>query len=164
LVYYLYRYYDPHLQRWPNRDPLTDWLVFSANKSASGYLMRMARSLPADAYTYQFVHNAPVMRFDSLGLCDLDTCLGKCEAQFNVDTAICITGTILIGAGAVATCWLFPPACAAGLTGTAEVGSSCLAAASVRFATCTATCSFSTGHNPPPFPIGPPPDLPPNME
>jgi RHS repeat-associated protein len=24
LVYYLYRYYDPNLQRWPNRDPLGD--------------------------------------------------------------------------------------------------------------------------------------------
>jgi uncharacterized protein RhaS with RHS repeats len=22
LVYYLYRYYDPNLQRWPNRDPI----------------------------------------------------------------------------------------------------------------------------------------------
>ena len=22
LKYYLYRYYDPNLQRWPNRDPL----------------------------------------------------------------------------------------------------------------------------------------------
>jgi RHS repeat-associated protein len=24
LVYYLYRYYDPHLQRWPNRDPIEE--------------------------------------------------------------------------------------------------------------------------------------------
>jgi RHS repeat-associated protein len=24
LVYYLYRYYDPHLQRWPNRDPFEE--------------------------------------------------------------------------------------------------------------------------------------------
>ncbi len=25
LVYYLYRFYDPNLQRWPNRDPIEEW-------------------------------------------------------------------------------------------------------------------------------------------
>jgi RHS repeat-associated protein len=33
LIYYLYRYYDPNLQRWPNRDPLGDYgsLVYNSH-------------------------------------------------------------------------------------------------------------------------------------
>ena len=28
LYYYGFRFYDPNLQRWPNRDPLSDWEVW----------------------------------------------------------------------------------------------------------------------------------------
>ncbi len=46
LVYFLYRYYDPHLQRWPNRDPLDE----------SGGIN-----------LYQFVYNRPTDLSDSYG-------------------------------------------------------------------------------------------------
>ena len=47
LVYYLYRYYDPHLQRWLNRDPIDE---------AGGINL------------YGFVGNSPVNRIDPYGL------------------------------------------------------------------------------------------------
>ncbi len=50
LVYYLYRYYDPNLQRWPNRDPIEE--VGGVN-------------------LYGFVGNNPVSNFDMLGLLGL---------------------------------------------------------------------------------------------
>jgi len=47
LYYYLYRYYDPNLQRWPNRDPLGE---------------------NGGMNLYGFVANAPINKHDSLGL------------------------------------------------------------------------------------------------
>ena len=49
LVYYLYRFYDPNLQRWPNRDPIGE---------------RGGMNL------YRFVGNSPVRRIDPVGLDD----------------------------------------------------------------------------------------------
>ena len=48
LVYYLYRFYDPNLQRWPNRDPLDELGGFNL---------------------YQFIQNSPLNYIDALGLC-----------------------------------------------------------------------------------------------
>jgi RHS repeat-associated protein len=36
LIYYLYRYYDPNLQRWPNRDPQSDF-AFSLGKRTANF-------------------------------------------------------------------------------------------------------------------------------
>jgi RHS repeat-associated protein len=47
LVYYGYRFYDPSLQRWGNRDPLSEW---------------------AGANLYRFVRNGPLAFLDSWGL------------------------------------------------------------------------------------------------
>ncbi len=47
LVYYLYRYYDPNLQRWPNRDPIGE---------------------NGGINLYGFVGNNPLDRVDRLGL------------------------------------------------------------------------------------------------
>jgi len=49
LVYYLYRFYDPNLQRWLSRDPIAE---------------RQGINL------YRFVRNEPTDLFDSFGLCD----------------------------------------------------------------------------------------------
>jgi RHS repeat-associated protein len=47
LDYYLYRYYDPNLQRWPNRDPIGE---------------------PGGLNLYDFTQNDPVNNRDALGL------------------------------------------------------------------------------------------------
>jgi len=49
LVYYGYRFYDPNLQRWPNRDPIQE---------EGGYNL------------YAFIHNDPLARTDAYGLAD----------------------------------------------------------------------------------------------
>jgi RHS repeat-associated protein len=71
LYYYLYRFYSPNLQRWINRDPLAE---------------------DGGINLFSFVHNRPVVGYDSFGLScksDLDECLSqlkkdathqKCEA------------------------------------------------------------------------------------
>src|SRR5262249_13932077 len=47
LVYYLYRFYDPNLHRWPNRDPIGEW---------GGLNLHL------------FNRNSPIGLFDSFGL------------------------------------------------------------------------------------------------
>ena len=53
LVYYLYRYYDPNLQRWVNRDPLMEL---------------------GGANLYTFCGNAPTDAVDAEGLLGIPTC------------------------------------------------------------------------------------------
>ena len=53
LIYYLYRYYDPNLQRWINRDPLREQGGFNL---------------------FEFVDNEPIGSLNSLGLCN-DVCV-----------------------------------------------------------------------------------------
>jgi RHS repeat-associated protein len=77
LVYYLYRYYDPTLQRWPNRDPLGEpgFEVMARRRKPYGILALInamsgrAKSELGDLYT--FVSNAPIIAIDSFGL---DSC------------------------------------------------------------------------------------------
>ena len=56
LVYYLYRYYDPNLQRWPNRDPIEE---------------------ASDQNLYRYTLNAPVDSIDPNGLYVIT---GTCDA------------------------------------------------------------------------------------
>ena len=61
LVYYLYRYYDPNLQRWPNRDPLGE-LGFEE-------LCRVKAPITGDGPNiYEFVHNNSINKYDFEGL------------------------------------------------------------------------------------------------
>jgi RHS repeat-associated protein len=77
LVYYLYRFYDPNLQRWLNRDPLGDD-SFKKPRTIRSARGRMDRNL------YWFVMNNAVRYWDYLGLdnpgCDAGTDLG-CPSQ-----------------------------------------------------------------------------------
>src|SRR5207247_1023536 len=69
LCYYGFRFYDPNLQRWPNRDPLRE----------PGFeLLRRRKHTPALAFRtqvgsngsnlYGFVRNQPLTSYDPLGL------------------------------------------------------------------------------------------------
>ena len=75
LVYYLYRFYDPNLQRWPNRDPLGE---------LGG----------VDLYTY--VENNPVAKIDPTGKLSVWPCTSgewsKCfkKCQKNGPDFICV--------------------------------------------------------------------------
>lgn len=94
LYYYGYRYYDPNLQRWPNRDPLGDdgSLAYEAIAIAPRFEPRSRREAVAsieaisDALTaftrvnlnlYGAVGNNPVDNVDPYGLDWLD-CMSKC--------------------------------------------------------------------------------------
>jgi RHS repeat-associated protein len=61
LVYYLYRYYDPNLQRWLNRDPI--------DEKGFELLSQTGSSIVAAASTYfVFVDNDSIDHYDSFGL------------------------------------------------------------------------------------------------
>jgi RHS repeat-associated protein len=59
LYYYLYRFYDPTLERWPNQDPVEDW----------GFITLVRRiTLNGGANPYIFVANDAVNDIDAHGL------------------------------------------------------------------------------------------------
>lgn len=67
LAYYLYRYYDPNLQRWPNRDPLGE-LGFESGRHrmalSSRHLPLRSSELLESPNLYEFVGNDPVDEAD----------------------------------------------------------------------------------------------------
>jgi RHS repeat-associated protein len=67
LYYYLYRFYDPNLQRWPNRDPIWDkgFLVLHDRRRRT-YMMDLRQGVRFDLYG--FVGNDPTDKNDVLGL------------------------------------------------------------------------------------------------
>jgi RHS repeat-associated protein len=77
LVYYLYRYYDPNLQRWPNRDPIEE--VGGIN-------------------LYEFVRNSPVGLVDHRGLnACTDGCLNAMNSTLTSGLPAAIGGGLLGG-------------------------------------------------------------------
>ncbi len=94
LVYYLYRYYDPNLQRWLNRDPLTDrgfetvkhclWHpspISSSRLEVTDFLRRHSV-----ANLYAFVSNRATTSRDAYGLIALND---PCQAaQDALDAAV----------------------------------------------------------------------------
>ncbi len=64
LYYYLYRFYDPNLQRWPNRDPLGE-AGFELLRHAG---VKVTDKWDGDPNLYDFVANNPENSFDPLGL------------------------------------------------------------------------------------------------
>ncbi len=85
LYYYLYRFYDPNLQRWPNRDPLADiGNIGYLEGSFSGKLIskiyahkRIGFSFEAleGANLFDFVRSNPINEFDADG-----TECGRCQS------------------------------------------------------------------------------------
>jgi RHS repeat-associated protein len=75
LYYYLYRFYDPNLQRWPNRDPLSEpGFEMLRHRHVVKYPRRF-RTFAEFRKTpdlYEFVHNSPLSKIDLWGLDCLD--------------------------------------------------------------------------------------------
>jgi RHS repeat-associated protein len=70
LVYYLYRYYDPGLERWLNRDPLTDD-GFTMHHALRAFLPHTPiAELVEGSSLYEFVGQNPICRYDPYGLAE----------------------------------------------------------------------------------------------
>lgn len=113
LYAYGYRFYEPSLQRWLNRDP---------EQERGGVNL------------YSFVHNMPINAHDPYGL---SACTAACGKQNLIDVAVCWVVPITISAGG---CYLFPPACAAIARAAAQTAIACTLAAEARYAVCMAGC------------------------
>jgi insecticidal toxin complex protein TccC len=61
LVYYGYRFYEPGLQRWLNRDPINELGFKLLTRSRNEF------NLNEEKNVYAFVGNEPVNRFDPDG-------------------------------------------------------------------------------------------------
>jgi RHS repeat-associated protein len=73
LVYYLYRFYDPGLQRWVNRDPIADQgAVLMLTHRYSRYVRAVGRK--AEPNLYGFVRNDPTLNLDPDGREILNYC------------------------------------------------------------------------------------------
>jgi len=75
LVYYLYRYYDPNLQRWPNRDPIGE---------------------DGGNNLYGFVGNSPVNWLDLYGLTIINLFPTNSKQWTNVNSMTNNPGTIIV--------------------------------------------------------------------
>ncbi|HEV2456205.1 MAG TPA: RHS repeat-associated core domain-containing protein, partial [Verrucomicrobiae bacterium] len=81
LYYYLYRFYDAGLQRWPNRDPLSNqgFMVILKRHPIDQFAQVAFTAVGDDSHTgiYDFVNSDPIYRYDYLGL---DNCKPPCTS------------------------------------------------------------------------------------
>jgi RHS repeat-associated protein len=101
MYYYLYRFYDPNLQRWINRDPLDEfgWQVQFGASTDKRLLDRIqkggllhALEMSGEINEYSFVLNGPVNEVDEAGLVTWQqtlcgfACLAACDPCFLIRT------------------------------------------------------------------------------
>jgi RHS repeat-associated protein len=67
LTYYLYRYYEPNVQRWLNRDPIAE-LGFRSVRTQRALAQSALLTIIAGPNLYTFVRNSPVLFVDYNGL------------------------------------------------------------------------------------------------
>src|SRR5208282_6021924 len=67
LIYYLYRYYDPNLQRWPNRDPIGERGGLNLYGFANNNPLSKIDLLGLDVGTVTIVKNHPVSSWNVRG-------------------------------------------------------------------------------------------------
>jgi RHS repeat-associated protein len=103
LVYYLYRFYDPNLQRWPNSDPLYE-SGFYAVARVGGPLIRFRGTDPwVEVGSFTFCQNRPVSLYDALGLTScFDDCATDYQNRMNSCGSMALTGAkygAIVGGG-----------------------------------------------------------------
>jgi RHS repeat-associated protein len=93
LIYYLYRYYDPNLQRWPNRDPREEQGFENVRFQSGGAL---AGDFGDTMNLYLFNDNNPITRFDPDGLLPfpcppswVNSCNAACKASGGIPYSSC---------------------------------------------------------------------------
>src|ERR1700722_386493 len=92
LIYYLYRYYDPHLQRWPNRDQIGE-LGFEEIRNVLPIQLRaLVRQLRPNQNLYAFLQNRAVNEIDPLGLSPWSD--EECEALLENIKDLCAMGLL----------------------------------------------------------------------
>ena len=76
LGYWGYRYYDPRLGRWLNRDPLNElWLAIALSRSAEPQVIRSGGPNPRHISSdYVYTGNVPISDIDGLGLENFNSC------------------------------------------------------------------------------------------
>jgi RHS repeat-associated protein len=72
MYYYLYRFYDPGLHRWLNRDPIDEMGFRCVRAHRSVAQSTLISTLIAGPNPFTFVRNTPVLLVDPLGLSTLD--------------------------------------------------------------------------------------------
>jgi RHS repeat-associated protein len=111
LIYYLYRYYDPNLQRWLNRDPLVDFGIVNyvmsskyrtpKNLFGRNHFFRMLQQFNGKSL-YDFVDNSPINELDRYGLCPCDT--DACNEATETFSAAYVGMVLGCGTGNLVTC------------------------------------------------------------
>jgi len=85
MIYYLFRYYEPRLQRWANRDPLAEKGHMGLRRAC----IECNSALVREAAAYRFCENSPTTTFDIFGLLDA----ADCKAQLDKDMfAVAVAG------------------------------------------------------------------------
>ncbi len=90
LVSYLYRYYDPHLQRWPTRDPLGEPGFEMVRAVLPAPLRALALLVPEKPNLYSFLQNRPTYDIDPLGLAGMSN--EECLSLLQTIQTLCEMG------------------------------------------------------------------------
>jgi RHS repeat-associated protein len=99
LVYYLYRYYEPSLQRWPNRDPINEPGFGVMNGSSGSF------NTDEDKNLYLFIRNSPIVHYDPYGNSALSVCLPVAGGCAVADGPLPVGDIIAVGILAGAVAW-----------------------------------------------------------
>ena len=145
LVCFLYRSYDPRLQRWVQRDPISEL----------GFRRLALVAVPGagmDLNQYTYVRNGPLNLTDPHGLSCWSDCMDASHAVHNATLQNCLNALNFAGAGALGGCLAgcigttvgYGPCIAACITGAGLVlggiGFCCAAAYSVQMAGASLGC------------------------
>jgi RHS repeat-associated protein len=91
LVYYLYRYYDPNLQRWVNRDPIGE--PSALIRVSLGVFDLTSPPLYVPLNPFRFVNNEPTHAMDYLGLWTFGFRISVSLVVFNFNLSLQIDST-----------------------------------------------------------------------